>query len=81
MWDENSHGYPPTGPVSDASLLSYYNLPTLPMYSDTGKIHYYISLYYTFNTRANRVAIVCPMITKIFNPVQLLDGHISTFFH
>jgi hypothetical protein len=28
------------------------------------------------NTRANRVAIVCSIITKIFNPMQMLDGHL-----
>jgi hypothetical protein len=33
---------------------------------------------HTFNTRANRVAIVCSVITKIFNPLQVLGGHIST---
>ncbi len=34
-----------------------------------------------FNTWANRVAIVCSVITKIFNPVQVLDGDISTFLN
>ncbi len=33
---------------------------------------------HTFNTRANRVAIICSVITKIFNPMQVLDSHIST---
>jgi hypothetical protein len=33
---------------------------------------------HTFNTRAIRVAIVCSIIAKIFNPLQILDGHIST---
>jgi hypothetical protein len=32
----------------------------------------------TFNTRANRVAIVCFVIARIFNPMQALGGHIST---
>jgi hypothetical protein len=36
----------PPGLVSDASLLPYYNLPILPMYSDTEKIHYYCTLHY-----------------------------------
>ncbi len=31
-----------------------------------------------FNTQANRVAIVCSVITEIFNPMQVLDDHIST---
>jgi hypothetical protein len=35
--------------------------------------------YHTFNTRANRDAIICSVIRKIFNSVQMLDGHISTF--
>ncbi len=34
-----------------------------------------------FNTRANRVAIVCSVITRMFNPMQTLGGHISTFFN
>jgi hypothetical protein len=29
---------------------------------------------------ANRVVIVCSVIARIFNPVQVLDGHISTSF-
>ncbi len=33
----------------------------------------------SFNTRANRVAIVCSVIKRIFNPMQVLGGHISTF--
>ncbi len=35
----------------------------------------------TFNTRANRVVIVSSVIIKIFNPVQVLDGHISMFLN
>jgi hypothetical protein len=35
----------------------------------------------TFNTWANRVAVICSVITKIFNPMQMLDSHISTFFN
>jgi hypothetical protein len=35
----------------------------------------------TFNTRANRIVIVSSVITKIFNPVQVLDGYISTFLN
>jgi hypothetical protein len=31
---------------------------------------------HTFNTRANRVVIVCSVIIKIFNPMQVLDSHI-----
>jgi hypothetical protein len=37
--------------------------------------------FHTFNTGANRVVIVCSVITKIFNPMQVLDGHISTFLN
>ncbi len=33
---------------------------------------------HTFNALANRVVIVCSTITSIFNPLQVLDGHIST---
>jgi hypothetical protein len=40
--------------------------------------HWHIRCH-TFNTQANGVATVCPVITKIFNPMQVLDGHISTF--
>jgi hypothetical protein len=29
-----------------------------------------------FNTRANRVVVACSVITKICNPMQVLDGHI-----
>jgi hypothetical protein len=29
--------------------------------------------------RRDRVVIVSSVITKIFNPLQVLDGHISTF--
>jgi hypothetical protein len=36
---------------------------------------------HTFNTQANRVAIVCSVITKIFNPMQVLDSHIQTFLN
>ncbi len=32
----------------------------------------------SINTRANRVAIVCSVITRIFNPMQVLVSHIST---
>jgi hypothetical protein len=32
---------------------------------------------HTFNTQANRVAIVFSITTRIFNPIQVLDGHIS----
>ncbi len=32
----------------------------------------------TINTQANRVAIVCSIITWIFNLIQVLGGHIST---
>jgi hypothetical protein len=34
---------------------------------------------HTFNTRANRIVIVSSVITKIFNPVQVLDCHIQSF--
>jgi hypothetical protein len=33
---------------------------------------------HTFNTHANKVVIVCSVITMIYYPVQVLDGHIST---
>jgi hypothetical protein len=36
---------------------------------------------HTFNARVNRVVIVCSVITKIFNPMQVLDGHISTLIN
>jgi hypothetical protein len=36
---------------------------------------------HTFNTRANRVVIVGSIFTKIFNPMQVLDSHISTFLN
>jgi hypothetical protein len=36
---------------------------------------------HTFNTQANRVAIACSVITKILNPMQVLDGHILTFLN
>jgi hypothetical protein len=32
----------------------------------------------TINTRANRVAFVCSVITRIFNPMEVLGSHIST---
>ncbi len=32
----------------------------------------------TINTKANRVAIDCSIIARIFNPMQVLGGHIST---
>ncbi len=32
----------------------------------------------SINTRANRVTIVCYIITRIFNPLQVLGSHIST---
>ncbi len=31
-----------------------------------------------FNTRVKKVVIVSSVIAKIFNPMQVLDGHIST---
>jgi hypothetical protein len=38
--------------------------------------------YLTINTRSNRVVIISSVITRIFfNPVQCLDGHISTCFN
>ncbi len=36
---------------------------------------------HTFNTQANRAVIVCTVITKIFNPMQVLEGHILTFLN
>ncbi len=35
---------------------------------------------HTFNTWAKRVVIVCSVIARIFNPLQVLGSHISTFF-
>jgi hypothetical protein len=34
-----------------------------------------------FNTRENMDVIVSSVITKIFNPMQVLNGHISTFLN
>ncbi len=36
---------------------------------------------HTFNTQANRVAIVCSVIAKVFNTIHVFDGHISPFFN
>ncbi len=33
----------------------------------------------TINTRSNRVASVSSIIKGYFNPVQMLDSHISTY--
>jgi hypothetical protein len=35
----------------------------------------------TINTRANRVAIVCSGIARIFNHMQMTGGHISTLLN
>jgi hypothetical protein len=32
----------------------------------------------TINTQANRVTIVCSVIARIFNPMQVLGSHMST---
>ncbi len=41
--------------------------------------HPMLHLYSNF--QANRVVIVSSVIEKIFNPRQVLDGHISTFLN
>ncbi len=66
--------------IKSASVFNkdFYELFSLQKKQNGSRLHIQC---YTFKTQANRVVIVSSIITKIFNPMQVLDGHISTFLN